>query len=403
MARYSRVVVLSLSLFMVWDCSADLPPQPQLLQCADHQAVPGSLLASCHVDPRQIDLVSFMVADADDSQRWPFLHLSVVVQADSNGTVFAAIPSLRPGKSYRVMARAHARGQTTGWYVKWSDVAHHGRACSAGANTAGVGVAQFMGPLVTHRHTSVRTRWVEMFRHNGNNWWSTPDPNNNVTLPDYLDAHNAADLGGAFAGLEAVVYKIDENNSSYTRYCVEVADVDLPNVTTVTDRSDFPELGGYPVTSKFADYASCASGSCFCMAYGDRSFRQPKETLRKLCPGCNVATCMCHCPVTSMKQSLTYVGMVPTETHVSHGKVVIGGRWYSLPPGGACAVGANVGDNGCTWQASPLSHSISLGTAKDVVFGPSIKGNLDAARKLFQDLGAQDCGAAFSVTAPLLV
>jgi len=114
-----------------------------------------------------------------------------------------------------------------------------------------------MNTLASPGPSKPKTRWIEVYRHNGNNWWSIPDASNNVTLPDYLDGHNAADLPGLFHSVWSAVYKPRELDSSFTRYCVEMADVELPNITTVTDRSDVKEKGGYPVTSNFADYLSC--------------------------------------------------------------------------------------------------------------------------------------------------
>lgn len=380
------------------DGLSDHPPPPRDVRCSDAESA-GVLSVSAKVDPSRVDAVSFMVARADDPQRWPFLHYTALVNDSSSNLVQASLPNLQVGVSYLVMARSHERGQTTGWYLKWSNVTHLTSPCTVSAT-----VAMHTGISSSVKAISTKTRWIEVYRHNGNNYWSTADPNNNITLPDFLDSHDAADLDAMFSTIFSAVYKTDELNGSFTRYCVEIADVDLPNITTVTDRTDAPEKGGYPVTSHFADYVSCASGNCFCMAYGDRKFRQPAKTLKALCPKCyphGLDGCMCQCPNSSLDASLKYVGMIPTSTKEVKGDVQILGKWYSLPSGGSCALGAGVGDNGCTWRVAPLSYSISLATAFDhgIFKKPNRwmpylggQGNPELASKYFEGLMAQPCG-----------
>eukprot|EP00929_Paragymnodinium_shiwhaense_P050484 TRINITY_DN25405_c0_g1_i1.p1 TRINITY_DN25405_c0_g1~~TRINITY_DN25405_c0_g1_i1.p1 ORF type:complete len:435 (-),score=54.61 TRINITY_DN25405_c0_g1_i1:190-1434(-) len=376
---------------------------PTDLKCGDAvgSSPAESLSVSCQVDPAQVDEVSFMLARADDPQRWPFVQLSVTVPKASDGLVVGSIPSLSATTQYLLMARSHERNSTTGWYVKWSDVAHGEGSCAVDASTA-EGASKEASPIVTGQPLASswsQRQFIEVFRHNGNNPWSAPDPDNNITLPDYLGNHNSADLGGEFGSIFSAVYKPDEMHGSFTRYCVEIANIDLPNITTVTDRVDDPEHGGYPVISNFADYVSCSGGNCFCMAYGDRRFRQPNKTLQELCPKCfpgGDVTCMCQCPESSLKASLTYTGMIPTGTTKVAGEVKIMGRWYSHPEGGMCSPGAAIGTNGCNWQLQPLSYSFSLATAFERgIFkspGEGGQGNPELAREYFAALGAQPCG-----------
>jgi hypothetical protein len=293
------------------------------------------------------------------------------------------------------MARAHTRNQTTGYFIFWSEVAHQEVPCKA-ADVDSTGVATTAS--AANAVGTAETMWIEVFRHNGNAYWLTPDPRSNITLPDYIDAHNTGDLAGVFADPQNVVYTW-ENNSSFTRYCVEMEVVELHNVTTPTDRPDDREAGGFPTTSTFADYNSCSAGNCFCMCYGDRSFRQPQSQLDAECPGCSDAQCLCNCPEERLAQSAKYIGMVPTQTHVENGEVVIDGTWYSMPPGGHCAPGAEIGDAGCTYRLSPLSYSLSLGNLNNKgVFAQDLQSDdwLRIARESFDDLGMEPCGGAKS-------
>jgi len=277
-----------------------------------------------------------------------------------------------------------------------SDVSHREVPC----NAAGVGSSTTaVGTVATAVHTvgSTDTTWIEVFRHNGNNWWSTPDPTNNITLPDYIEAHNTGDLGGVFSESEAVTYA-NETNSSFTRYCVEAQVVELHSVTTPTDRTDDKEAGGFPTTSMFADDLSCATGNCFCMHYSDRKSRQPRRQLWSECPLSWLSENFpCNCPAERLAESTKHIGMVPFGTHLENGEVVIDGRWYSHPPGGHCAPGARIGDAGCTYRLSPLSHSLSLSNlfSKGVFVVPTDPArNLQLVRAAFDDLGAEPCGGA---------
>lgn len=378
----------SASLVLLGCAAQSAPPAPSNLNCIHGQ--PGQLIAQVDVDPMSVDVVSFMAARADDPEKWPFVQYSVPVRLSDKSTISGTIPGLEAGVEYLLMARAHARNQTTGYFIFWSDVAHKEDPCTAALTVAAAPEA--------HTGATTDTMWIEVFRHNGNNYWSTPDPQNNITLPDYIDAHNTGDLAGVFYHPQAVVYSW-ETNSSFTRYCVEMQVVELHNVTTPTDRPDDREAGGFPTTSTFADYNSCSGGNCFCMAYGDRSFRQPQKQLDEECPGCSTAECMCRCPAERLAQSSKYIGMVPTGTHVENGEVVIDGRWYSMPPGGSCAPGASIGDDGCTYQLSPLSHSLSLGNLNNKgVFREDLRSDqwLQIARSAFDDLGIEPCGSASS-------
>merc|ERR1719384_422219 len=87
------------------------------------------------------------------------------------------------------------------------------------------------------------------------------------------------------------------------------------------------------------------------------------------------------------------------------------GSWFSHPLGGRCSFGDNVGENGCSWQRSPLSHSVyvdelkssgaSFGFEAVLVDGSyrikqtsstTSKKNIEIARKAFDALSVPPCG-----------
>jgi hypothetical protein len=236
--------------------------------------------------------------------------------------------------------------------------------------------------------------WMEVFRYNGNGWDHGIDPRNNITLPDYIEAHNTADLAGAFSLAWSTIYDDPwHRNGSFTRYCIEMQVVELHNVTTPTD--------WVPATSQFADYASCQKGQCLCMKRIDREgCGQPQDQVLAQCgdaePGhipehLDNSTQESNCAVERQAESEKYNGM----DHKSWNQPPAGGTWYSMPPGGYCVPGAQVGDAGCTYRVSPLSHSLSLGNLYSKgVFNENTGGThqwLQSARAAFDDLGVESC------------
>jgi hypothetical protein len=314
-----------------------------------------------------------MAARADDPERWPFVQYSVSVGLSDNATVFGTLPGLEAGAEYLLMARAHLRNKTTGYYIFWSDVAHREVPCRVASISSSGDATRAAAPAASAGGTP-DTMWIEVFRHNGNG----NDPRNNITLPDYVEEHNTADLMGTFSDRWSTVYDWHEN-ASFTRYCIEMQVVDLHNVTTPTD--------WVPGTSQFSDYTSCYAGQCHCMAHVDRELcGQPAEQLSEVCPDPE-----CHCPLEKEIQSDKYIGMVHRFTN--------GARWYSMPEGGYCPPGARIGDAGCTYRLSPLSHSLSLGNLHGKgVFSwrpwRRAKHWLRIASAAFTDVGAEPCGGA---------
>jgi hypothetical protein len=349
-----------------------------------------------------------MVARADDPEQWPFLQYSVPVLSYH---VEAVIPGLVANTRYILMARAHKRGEVTGWYKKWSKVAHYDGICATPAAVASV---EAFGSAdkeeIPLPATRPRTRWVEIFRINGISSFAVgpPDPMNNYTLPDYIENHNAFTTPPSDA---SVASYWPAKNSSITRYCAEFADVTFDNVTT--PGYTYGGTGGevHNVTSHYADYLSCNGGKCDCMLCGDRVVFLGHKAMKQVCPmtaeeekwvdehyqpnatsvpekqaeECHYKVTTlpprrCNCP--NLALSLKHVGMAQ--------------GMLSFPLGGQCPFGAYVGEGGCTWRTDPLSFSISMG-------GLVEKGGLDpkktpqenvaVALAAYKEFGARSCGS----------
>lgn len=393
MVRVSVCTLASRAFFVFLGCTAQsAPPAPSNLQCPeDFDWNPGELAVEVDVDPFSVDMVSFMVARTDDPERWPSVQYSVPVGNDHSFTVRGIIPGLEAGAEYFLMARAHTRNQTTGYYIFWSDVAHREIPCKA----AGAGSYVTANRALAANMNAVDTMWIEGFRYNGNGASvNGVDPKNNITLPDYIEGHNVGDFNAVFSDKWSTMYDPDlVMNGSITRYCIEMQAVELHGVTTPTD--------WVPSTSPFADYNTCTAGKCHCMDRIDREVtRQPLEPMVALCgepgpehvPGHpdDAEHQQCECPAERQAESEKYIGMVHRFAN--------GGRWYSMPPGVVCAPGARVGDAGCTYRLSPLSHSVSVGNlySKGVFDEDSWWKYtwLNTARAVFDDLGALTCGGA---------
>jgi hypothetical protein len=173
-----------------------------------------------------------------------------------------------------------------------------------------------------------------------------------------------------------------------TRYCVEVMNTTVANTTTTT-------FEGSPVASPYSDYRSTNApwafsqyGDAGLIPYGEYTPGTEYSSWCDLVPdryighlsrasilaaACNTNASsptfmLCRCSVASSHASRTYTGMMPIGLPLIPSPVVPGvypgssgveiGRWFSLPAGARCPLGAKVGDGGCTWQRAPLAHSI---------------------------------------------
>jgi hypothetical protein len=233
---------------------------------------------------------------------------------------------------------------------------------------------------------------MEVFRYNGNGLGHDIDPRNNITLPDYVEAHNTADFKAAFSARFSVMYSAElKFNASFTRYCIEMQVVELQGVTTPTQWE--------PATSPFADYNPCTAGECYCMSRIDREVTmQPTEDIAAVCgapppdhvpgePDC-CSQGPCDCVAERQADSEKYIGKVQRFAN--------GASWYSMPPGGHCSPGQSVGDDGCTYKEAPLSHSVSVGNLYNRgVFNEDQWWSyswLENARAAFDELGVEPCG-----------
>eukprot|EP00440_Ansanella_granifera_P019752 gb/GFBE01021457.1/.p1 GENE.gb/GFBE01021457.1/~~gb/GFBE01021457.1/.p1 ORF type:complete len:850 (+),score=127.46 gb/GFBE01021457.1/:1-2550(+) len=416
------------------------------LKCGPRAPTATSIFASCKVNAKLHDLVSFMLADADDPDKWPFVHVSAIVDPDSSGTVTAELPGLKPGKAYHLTARSHRRGTAIGWRAMWSFVVVHDTHCRTAAENVTeasdrrlseesssfepdvVESGEFIDlaedphgdeepsddelaaimPLAKRTNNTI---WFEVFRHAGGAF-----SGGSVRLPDYLDQHNAADLGATF-GSPKVDPLTPVRTSGFTRYCVEVAISRVKSVST-------PFAPKYKYgTAMFADYVSCKRGSCHCMEKVDRGIsREPWAIIAHHCGGSN----WCHCTPFQMKQSHKYVGMAPIEVppprvfwphpwykspraakhympkrDLKHPELP--GHWFSFPVAGMCRPGSKIGDDGCNWRMSPVSHSMSVWRlhTKFKVFDYGFKSPwtvkqskrwMRNAAAAFKGLGVKPCG-----------
>uniref|UniRef100_A0A7S4QW38 Fibronectin type-III domain-containing protein n=1 Tax=Alexandrium monilatum TaxID=311494 RepID=A0A7S4QW38_9DINO len=332
------------------------PAPPSDVSCDGASAGADSLQVSCRVDAREIDEVSFEVASPSGR---PFLTVTGPVGA--GGEAKTSIPGLRSNTQYRVTARAHRRGEQEGNPDAWSRLSSQSALCS----TAKGGLQQRpQGGRPEGRLRRPKTRWIETYR-----LVNSYGPADEL-LPDFLDQHNGADLPGIM-GL--VTLGGSAPGLPLTRYCVEVLDVQVPDVITAS-------VDGRPQTAPFADYASCNQGACRCMHQVDRSISHlPARQILELCAGHPPADKInntCRCPESSVSRSSRYVGRSPiplpfyTLSSLAASSFVLPpsyppsyrpepvGSFYSFPVGGRCPLGAGVGDRSCTWQRSPVAHTV---------------------------------------------
>mmetsp|Transcript_63677 Transcript_63677/g.197612 ORF Transcript_63677/g.197612 Transcript_63677/m.197612 type:complete len:517 (+) Transcript_63677:38-1588(+) len=393
--RGGSVIVTCNSSSVTIRAFSQAPPVPQDVECT----APGTVTA--RANSTNVDQISFEVALP---QGRPFLSYSAV--ADEHGVARASIPGLEAGRQYRVFARAHRRGQQEGDPDAWSNVSAESVLCNgSGLEPPAPGAAA---------SPAARTRWLEVFR-----------LASGAAYPDFLDQHNAGDLVGEFAIAGSMM--LTPARSPLTRYCVELLDVMLPNISTAS-------LSGGPEPSPFADYLSCVHGRCECMHQVDRSIAHlPVKQFQDMCsgpavPDAAVPNNTCRCSNVSAVLSSFYVGRsllpLPFEVHSSlmrlplkipkgYPAASVGsplGHFYSFPYAGRCAPGMEVGTSGCTWQRAPLAYTVFSDELRKMGFNTSTEflppgrpdverialaaslQNIELGRKAFAALGARPCG-----------
>lgn len=146
------------------------------------------------------------------------------------------------------------------------------------------------------------------------------------------------------------------------------------NTTTTT-------FEGTPATSAFADYRSTnptwmppftpttpgadttpgAEYSSWCAVMSGR-YVGSLSRANILAAGCETSTLaprpwLCNCTVASTASSVHWYDAhrEPCVLSAAHPRDL---SRRNLPYGTRCRLGARVGDNGCTWQRSPLAHSL---------------------------------------------
>lgn len=335
------------------------PPVP-VARCGAAGAA-GSLPVVAEVNASEVAQVSFSVGRGGA----PFLSYRAPV--GSYGTVAASIPGVRPNTHYSVQARALARGENEGNPAAWSTLSVAVN-CSAGSGTG----KDPSAPVTSSE--GVKTRVIEVIR----------SVSGGSVVPDFLDQHNAFDIVSAASTLGVFnVWGGFPDATPLVRYCVEIEDVELQGVVT-------EDTSGLPKSSHFSDYESCVGGECGCMVTVDRTWaRMPKEQIFQMChaPSIDNRTAPpgsmydCDCPKKMSDQSRRYVGRAPVPLPVQVELALPQlktfpqtyplptlkspiGHIFHFPSAGRCKLGAPIGDSGCTWQLSPLSHTIFFGDLK---------------------------------------
>eukprot|EP00927_Polykrikos_kofoidii_P034636 TRINITY_DN2934_c0_g1_i1.p1 TRINITY_DN2934_c0_g1~~TRINITY_DN2934_c0_g1_i1.p1 ORF type:complete len:443 (-),score=37.34 TRINITY_DN2934_c0_g1_i1:187-1455(-) len=391
------------------------PPQPTQISCRSGDGA-GTLYVSCKADFATTDEIDFGIARADDPQNWAHVHFTADVASD--GTANAAVPGLQFGVEYKVTARAHRKGASEGWNEKWSAMTSESARCKAG-----VGEVSTIRPRQNVSASSATT-WIEVFRYRG------PSPNGyepdikDYNLPDFLDNHNTGDINKQMARWDfpGTDHKEPYSFVSYTRYCVEIMDVQL--TTSVHNVGK----GGPTKTSAFSNYMACDIGKCHCPNRFDAftlesEIQSPKSWVDQFCPQ-GEASCYCDLNQTSLGEKYTgRWSFSPPFTDVAwmdgsgtpqcgwsqhqypcHGQASPKGYFFHHPEGTRCGASQNVGDNGCTWKRSPLMHTLSV---QQLLDAGSIGGqpryremqvseeleSVAKGQKAWEQVGATPCGS----------
>eukprot|EP00466_Bigelowiella_natans_P019207 jgi/Bigna1/127852/aug1.5_g2560 len=169
--------------------------------------------------------------------------------------------------------------------------------------------------------------------------------------------------------------------SPFTRYCVEVLDVSIPNTNTTNG------------SSAFSDYLGCenqgndTSPACGCDLWFDRVLaHQPQHVLDSFCPPNASHTTPhqardCYCDPDSLRISNTFTGMMPvplpnaapiakgTSPEFSPGHYPYSkpfSYWFHHPSDGFCRIHkrknngeeAQVFGKGCSWSRFPSSYIV---------------------------------------------
>jgi|ERR1712232_589994 len=202
---------------------------------------------------------------------------------------------------------------------------------------------------------------------------------------------------------------------SFTRYCIELVDVEL-----TISVGGAVGVGGPTTTSNFANYLSCDAGKCHCPNMVDAFvLRTPESTVFKSCAGYT-----CQCDASQLQLGRNFTGRAGFQLPICRSPYMSGGQpacpyggqypacgasstvegaWYSHPEDSRCHSDVKVGDGGCTWHRSPIMHTMTARQLLDAgVFGgqsffrnTSEKEELHSASvgwQAFASVGAMPCG-----------
>jgi len=277
------------------------------------------------------------------------------------------------------------------------------------------------------------THWLEVYR-------STEQLR---LVPDFLDNHDSGDSGGVGGLLSMSVQNTITDPGFYaspvTRYCVEVLNVTIKDTTTTTEDatpSDSPyadyrstnpvwqfwQIPRYRPLIEYGEVTPGAEYASWCDLFEDRNIGQLSNNHVECCDSNFTSptfqNCDACCSSASAAASRKHTGMCPVGLPIYTFAPAIGtypnklppiGKWYSHPFGGRCPLGAAVGDDGCTWQRAPISHSLYLGE----LLGPGgmnrtssfnasgygesqspaqMTANVDIFRKMWAQKGLPPCG-----------
>eukprot|EP00929_Paragymnodinium_shiwhaense_P102446 TRINITY_DN65633_c0_g1_i2.p1 TRINITY_DN65633_c0_g1~~TRINITY_DN65633_c0_g1_i2.p1 ORF type:complete len:702 (-),score=86.05 TRINITY_DN65633_c0_g1_i2:77-2182(-) len=404
------------------------PKQPSEIRCEPGPSA-GTISTACKAEVETTDQVEFGVARADDPRRWAYVYYTAEVARD--GTARAVIPGLEPDVEYVVKGRAHRRDTSEGWEEQWSAATDFLATCRAAVRDV---PEADLHPVeddekedaVLRRRLLPKSRWIEVFRFRGPGYAEHGrSRTDDYSLPDYLDNHNTGDAYTQLSHWDwpGSSFVNDFSSVSYTRYCIEILDVELNtpwHAVGISSRSR---------TSPFSSYLPCDGGECHCPNKMDAlaleaEIASPSQWVELFCPANYWDPCICD--KDHLLLSWKYTGrwtFSPPFSDRAHANWKAGGAgcgwwqheypchepadpkgyWYHHPAAGQCKAGEELGEKGCTWKRAPLMHTVSV---QDLLDAGSIGGKpayhevtreeelqyVRRGQNLFRRVGAAPCG-----------
>lgn len=356
------------------------PPMPAFISC---KTTPGGLRLTAFANVALADQISFSLKVVGDEIYKH--HMSAHVALPS-GRAVVEITALPGFTMFDVAIRAHRRGCAEDGEA-WSDVVDVGTTCKTEATPA---------PFNTGPAADENSHWLEVFRVTEFSNAAIPQD-----LPDFLDAHDSGDLIGA-----SMITSIwgAAASTTYTRYCIRVLNVNVTGISTgvvdggvvslpyteyASTNPAFSVARYAPSVEQQAWFTPAAQYQTNCALLSDRMIaHMPLAHLKS--KGCIGTHGLCNCsdtvmvndiPMSAKEAIYVYTGMEVVALPYFFKVAKVGeypgalkeplGKWYSHPSSTRCALGLRLGSNGCTWQRSPRSHSVSGSDLLDAGFGNS--------------------------------